>query len=164
MVIPLGGRPQTPCLSHLAPCPSYKPSVYPAWWPPANPVFNPLDAHQILNLVWKESLPPLAGDGAPMKKCSHFFHGYPGRWPQAGRGNTKPAFIPLGGCPQTQHLSRLAARSVFFEFVEEVDGVTAAFAARAGARFHAEAFIDLVAGDEFGHAGEEVAFHADVDV
>ena len=61
-------------------------------------------------------------------------------------------------------LSRLAARSVFFEFVEEVDGVAAAFAARAGARFHAEAFVDLVAGDKFGHAGEEVAFHADVDV
>ena len=28
-----------------------------------------------------------------------------GRRPEGG--NTKPGFIPLGGCPQTQHLSRL---------------------------------------------------------
>ena len=50
----------------------------------------------------------------------------------------------LGGCPQTQRLSRLAARSVFFEFVEEVDGVAATFAARAGACFHAEALITKI--------------------
>ena len=46
----------------------------------------------------KKSLPPLAGDGVPMKKCSHFFHGYPGRWPKAGRGGIK-----------TQDLSCLAS-------------------------------------------------------
>ena len=61
-------------------------------------MFNPLDAHQILNLVWKESLPPQAGDGVPMKKMLAFFSWVPGKV-AAGR---------KGGI-QTQHLPRLAA-------------------------------------------------------
>ena len=48
-----------------------------------DPAFIPLGARQILNLVRKESLPPLAGEG--------------GRRPEGG--NTKPAFIPLSVNP-----------------------------------------------------------------
>ena len=35
----------TQCLSRLAPYPSHKPSVYPAWRLPTNPVFIPLGAY-----------------------------------------------------------------------------------------------------------------------
>ena len=89
----------------------HEPSVYPAWRPalPTNPAFIPLGARKIPNLIRKESLPPLAGDGAPMKKNARiFFMGTRegGRRPEGG--NTNPVFTPLDGCPQTQHLSRLA--------------------------------------------------------
>ena len=77
--IPLGGHSQTQYSSRLAD--TRKPSVYPAWRAP-----NP-------ESCMGKSLPPLAGEG--------------GRRPEGG--NTKPAFIPFGGCLQTQHLSRLAA-------------------------------------------------------
>ena len=65
----------------------------------------------------EKSLPPLAGDGAPMKKMLAFFHGYPGRWPKAGRGDKKPGFIPPAAARRVktawrraQHLRRLAGR------------------------------------------------------
>ncbi len=79
-----------------------------------NPVFMPLGgtsndtawraqqprhlAHcPIPNFVRKQSLPPLAGDGAPMKKMLAFFSWEPGKV-AAGRkgGNKNPAFMPLG--------------------------------------------------------------------
>ena len=75
--IPLGGYPRAQDLSRLAA--AHEPSIYPAWRLPANPVFVPPGARQILNLVRKESLPPLAGDGAPMKKMLAFFSWVPGK-------------------------------------------------------------------------------------
>ena len=83
---------QTLCLPRLAPRPSRKPRFYPARRLPANPAFIPLGAHQILNLVRKEPLPPLAGEG--------------GRRPEGG--NTNLVFIPLGGCSRGQCSPRLA--------------------------------------------------------
>ena len=52
--------------------------------------------------AWRAPNPEPYTERIPSPACG-------GRWPQAGRGNIKPAFIPLGGHPQTQHLSRLAA-------------------------------------------------------
>ena len=93
--IPLGGHPRTQHLSRLTTNPAFIPlGANPVFIPlGANPGFIPLGARQILNLVRKESLPPLAGEG--------------GRRPEGG--NTKPAFIQLSGCLQTQRLPRLAA-------------------------------------------------------
>ena len=83
--IPLGGHPRTQHLSRLTTNPAFIPlGANPVFIPlGANPGFIPLGARQILNLVRKESLPPLAGEG--------------GRRPEGG--NTKPAFIPLGANP-----------------------------------------------------------------
>ena len=117
--IPLDDHPQAQYLSRLAA--THKPSVYPAWRLPTSPAFTPPGARQILNLVRKESLPPLAGDGAPMKKMLAFFSWVPGKVAAGRKGEyktriypawrlpTNPAFIPLGGCPQTPCLSRLVA-------------------------------------------------------
>ena len=77
---------------------AYKPSVYPAWQPPTTPAFIPLGARQIPSLIRNESLPPLAGDGAPMKKMLAFFSWVPGKVAEGRKGGI-----------QTQHSSRLAA-------------------------------------------------------
>ena len=67
-----------------------------------------------------KSLPPLAGDGAPMKKMLAFFSWEPGKVAAGRKGEYKtsiypawrlpanPVFIPLGGCPRTQCSPRLA--------------------------------------------------------
>ena len=117
-------------ISRLTAC--HEPRFYPAWQLPTNPAFIPLGgcprtqhlprlaarprAQHLLRLAraksehcTKKSRPPLAGDRAPMKKMLAFFHGYPGRWPKAGRGNKKPRFTPLGSCPRAQCLPRLTA-------------------------------------------------------
>ena len=83
---------RTQYLSRLAPYPSHKPSIYPAWRPPANPGFIPLGA-----CPQTQRLSRLA----PACKPSI----YP-----AWRLPANPVFIPLGACPQTPHLSRLAPR------------------------------------------------------
>ena len=74
----------------------------------------------------KKSLPPLAGDGAPMKKMLAFFSWVPGKVAAGRKGEYKtsiyparqalclhrlagPVFTPLGGHPGPQCLSRLAA-------------------------------------------------------
>ena len=67
-----------------------------------------------------KSLPPLAGDGAPMKKMLAFFSWVPGKVAAGRKGGykpsvypawqllTNPVFIPLDSRPQTRCLSRLA--------------------------------------------------------
>ena len=93
----------------------------------------PLGTRQIPNLARKESLPPLAGDGAPMKKMLAFFSWVPGKVAAGRKGGiqtqclhrltatrkpsiypawrppTNPVFTPLGGYSQIQRLPRLAA-------------------------------------------------------
>ena len=76
--------------------PAREPSVYPAWHVP-NPEW-----------CMGKSLPPLAGDGAPMKKMLAFFSWVPGKVAAGRKGEyktriypawqqlTNPAFIPLG--------------------------------------------------------------------
>ena len=81
---------RTQYLSRLAPYPSHKPSIYPAWRPPANPGFIPLGA-----CPQTQRLSRLA----PACKPSI----YP-----AWRLPANPVFIPLGACLQAQYLSRLA--------------------------------------------------------
>ena len=92
--IPLGSCSQTQYSSHLTT--ARKPGVYPAWRAP-----NPEP--------YTERIPSLAcgGRGSHEKNARIFFMGTweGGRRPEGG--NTKPAFIPLGGYPQTQCLSRL---------------------------------------------------------
>ena len=85
-----------------------------------NPAFIPLGARKIPNLVRKESLPPLAGEGAPMKKMLAFFSWVPGKVAAGRKGGykpsiypawrplTNPVFIPLGGHSQALCLYRLA--------------------------------------------------------
>ena len=85
---PEGGI-QTQCLHRLTA--TRKPSIYPAWRPPTNPVFTPLGGYSQI-----QRLPRLAATHEPSL--------YP-----AWRPPTNPAFTPLGGHPQTQHLPRLAA-------------------------------------------------------
>ena len=87
---------RSPWLSRLAV--AYEPSICPAWRLLQNSVFIPLSARQILNLVRKEFLPLLAGDGAPMKKMLAFFSWEPGKVAEGRKGGI-----------QNQHLSRLAA-------------------------------------------------------
>jgi len=60
------------------------PSIYPAW--------------RVANLKFctEKSLPPLAGDGAPMKKMPAFFSWVPGKVAEGRKGDKKPGFIPLG--------------------------------------------------------------------
>ncbi len=125
--------------------PACEPSVFPAWRLPTNPMFillsgcsrgqysSRLARIQSRIVHGKIPSPACGGRGSHEKKCSHFFHGYPGRWPQAGRGGIRnqhlsrlaaaykpsiypawplpanPAFIPLGRCPRIQRLSRLVA-------------------------------------------------------
>ena len=116
--IPLGGRPQTPYLSRLAA--THKLSIHPAWRPLTNPVFIPLVGHpqaQYLSRLartqsrivhGKIPSPACGGRGSHEKNARIFFMGTRegGRRPEGG--NTKPAFIPLGGCSKTQYSSRLA--------------------------------------------------------
>ena len=83
-----------------------EPSIYPAW---LKPRFYP---------AWRASNPEPCTERIPSPACggrgSHeknariFFMGTRegGRRPEGG--NTNPVFTPLDGCPQTQHLSRLA--------------------------------------------------------
>ena len=82
-----------------------EPSIYTAWRLPKSPAFIPLGAGpEIIPLdalpdpesCTEKSLPPLAGEG--------------GRRPEGG--NKKTRIYPLGGCPRTQHLSRLAQAQV----------------------------------------------------
>ena len=80
---------QTQCLPRLTA--AHKPSIYPAWRPPANPAFIPLGCRP-----QTQCLPRLAAARKPSI--------YP-----AWRLPANPVFVPLGGYPQTQHLSRLAA-------------------------------------------------------
>ena len=94
--IPLGSRPQTQHSSRLAA--AHNPSIHPAWQPSTNPAFIPLGARQIPSLIRNESLPPLAGDGAPMKKMLAFFSWVPGKVAEGRKGGI-----------QTQYLYRLAA-------------------------------------------------------
>ena len=135
--IPLGGCLQTQRLSRLAA--AHEPSIYPAWRPSTNPVFIPLGGHpqtQCLSRLaaiyksrfypaWRlpnpescteKSLPPLAGEGGRRpeggNKKPEFIPLAAAREPSiypAWRPSTNPVFIPLGGCLQTQRLSRLAA-------------------------------------------------------
>ena len=106
---PLGALPfpQTQHLSRLAA--AHEPSIYPAWQPGHEPSIYSAWRAPSPNIARKNPVPRLRGGGAPMKKMLAFFSWYPGRWPKAGRGNTNPAFIPLGCRPQTQCLPRLAA-------------------------------------------------------
>ena len=106
---PLGGRPKTQHLPRLAA--AQKPSVYPAWRPPANPAFIPLGAlpfprtlvlsrlarAQARSLHEKIPSPACGGRGSHEKNARIFFMGARegGRRPEGG--NTNPAFIPLGG-------------------------------------------------------------------
>ena len=73
--LPLGALPFPPtqCLSRLAPCPSRKPSISPAWHPalPANPVFV-----------------PLGGLFFPQAQCLSRL---------AACSPANPVFVPLGG-------------------------------------------------------------------
>ena len=86
---PEGGI-QTQCLPRLAV--THKPSIYPAWRPPANPVFIPLGA---LPFLQTQRLSRLVAANEPSV--------YPA-WQQL----TNPAFTPLGSSSRTQCLSRLA--------------------------------------------------------
>ena len=80
---------RSPWLSRLTAFP--KPSVYPAWRPPTNPVFVPLGGR------------PQTQHLSRLAACHE-----PSVYP-AWRPPANPAFIPLNGRPQTQRLSRLAA-------------------------------------------------------
>ena len=107
MFIPLGSCPQTPCLSRLAV--ARKPSIYPAWRAPNS------------ESCMGKSLPPLAGGRGSHEKNARIFFMVPGKVAEGRKGEykpsvypawlppTNPVFTPLGGCPQTQRLSRLAA-------------------------------------------------------
>ena len=94
--IPLGSCSQTQYSSHLTT--ARKPGVYPAWRAP-----NPEP--------YTERIPSLAcgGRGSHEKNARIFFMGTREGSRRPEGGNTKPAFIPLGGYPQTQCLSRLVA-------------------------------------------------------
>ena len=100
--IPLGGHSQTQRLSRLPV--ARKLSVYPAWRLSASSAFIPLGgypraqdlsrlaaAHEpSIYPAWRAPNPEPCTERIPSPACG-------GRWPQAGRGNTKPGFIPLDG-------------------------------------------------------------------
>ena len=96
----LSGKGAIACLSRLAA--ARKPSVYPAWRPPANPAFIPLGGCPQTQHSSRLAVPQTLYSSR-LAACRE-----PSIHP-AWRPAANLVFIPLGGLPRTQYSSRLAA-------------------------------------------------------